>query len=549
MKKSNPIMRAALKLLISSVAVFIIFYVTLPPLNPLSSEFWTFLTAVLAIYLLPFCFTNLFTVYTLPGSAARIELARGKKSTASKIMLAAIALPIAVIIIGNIFSSTFFNAKEYANVITVNEADFATDMPETDAVTNIALMDTNSAITIGNRALGSLSDVVSQYIVNGKYTQINYQGFPKKLSCLEYDGFFKWLGNRANGVPGYIMVDPVNNTAEYQKLAEPLKYVDSAYFGEDLYRKLRFEYPTKIFGTVNFEIDESGNPFFIVSCMKPSVGLFGAYDVNEVIIFNPCDGSSEKYSIGEVPRWVDIVYDGYLAEDKYNWHGTLSGGFWNSVIGNKGCKQTTDDFGYLMHDDDVWYYTGVTSVTADASNIGFIVSNARTGEYKYYAVVGAEEYSAMSAAEGEVQEKNYVASFPALINISGEATYIMVLKDNSGLVKLYALVNVEHYSLVATGETQAKAIDAYRKLLSENGVINGAEAEKDIAHVKVTSIEKLVIDGNSCWFFLCDDGNYYKINIAEDALALFINVGDTLGISYSETENAGIRAVLSWVKE
>ena len=549
MKKSNSIMRAALKLIISSVAVFIIFYVTLPPLNPLSSEFWTFLTAVLAIYLLPFCFTNLFTVYTLPGSAARIELARGKKSTASKIMLAAIALPIAIIIIGNIFSSTFFNAKEYANVITVNEADFATDMPETDAVTNIALMDTNSAITIGNRALGSLSDVVSQYIVNGKYTQINYQGFPKKLSCLEYDGFFKWLGNRTNGVPGYIMVDPVNNTAEYQKLTEPLKYVDSAYFGEDLYRKLRFEYPTKIFGTVNFEIDESGNPFFIVSCMKPSVGLFGAYDVNEVIIFNPCDGSSEKYSIGEVPRWVDIVYDGYLAEDKYNWHGTLSGGFWNSVIGNKGCKQTTDDFGYLMHDDDVWYYTGVTSVTADASNIGFIVSNARTGEYKYYAVVGAEEYSAMSAAEGEVQEKNYVASFPALINISGEATYIMVLKDNSGLVKLYALVNVEHYSLVATGETQAKAIDAYRKLLSENGVINGAEAEKDIAHVKVTSIEKLVIDGNSCWFFLCDDGNYYKINIAEDALALFINVGDTLAFSYSETENTGIRAVLSWVKE
>lgn len=549
MKKSNSIMRAALKLLISSVAVFIIFYVTLPPLNPLSSEFWTFLTAVLAIYLLPFCFTNLFTVYTLPGSAARIELARGKKSTASKIMLAAIALPIAVIIIGNIFSSTFFNAKEYANVITVNEADFATDMPETDAVTNIALMDTNSAITIGNRALGSLSDVVSQYIVNGKYTQINYQGFPKKLSCLEYDGFFKWLGNRANGVPGYIMVDPVNNTAEYQKLSKTLKYVDSAYFGEDLSRKLRFEYPTKIFGTVNFEIDESGNPFFIVSCMKPSVGLFGAYDVNEVIIFNPCDGSSEKYSIGEVPRWVDIVYDGYLAEDKYNWHGTLSGGFWNSVIGNKGCKQTTDDFGYLMHDDDVWYYTGVTSVTADASNIGFIVSNARTGEYKYYAVVGAEEYSAMSAAEGEVQEKNYVASFPALINISGEATYIMVLKDNSGLVKLYALVNVEHYSLVATGETQAKAIDAYRKLLSENGVINGEEAEKDRVHVKVTSIEKLVIDGNSCWFFLCDDGNYYKINIAEDALALFIKEGDKLSISYSETENAGIRAVLSWVKE
>ena len=549
MKRSNPVLKTIIKLLISSAIVFLLFYLMLPPINPLANEFWIFLTAVLVIYLAPFCFGNLFKVYTLPGSAARVELARGKKSTASKIMIAAMLLPVLVVIVGNIFSSTFFNAKKYADVITVNEADFATDMPETNAVTNIALMDTNSAITIGNRALGSLSDVVSQYVVNGTYTQINYQGFPQKLSCLEYDGFFKWLGNRDDGVPGYIMVDPVNNTAEYKKLEKPLKYVDSAYFGEDLYRKLRFEYPTKIFGTVNFEVDEDGNPFFIVACNKPKVGMFGAYDVSEVIIFNPCDGTSVKYSVGEVPRWVDIVFDGYLAEDKYNWHGTLSGGFWNSVIGNKGCKQTTDDFGYLMHDDDVWYYTGVTSVTADASNIGFIVSNARTGEYKYYAVVGAEEYSAMSAAEGEVQEKDYDASFPALINVSGEATYIMVLKDNSGLVKLYALVNVEHYSIVATGETQEKAIDAYRKLLYQNGIISGAEAEKDSVHVKVTSIEKLVIDGNSWWFFLCDDGNYYKINVAEDAGALFIKEGDALKISYSETETSGIKNIASWEKE
>ena len=549
MKKSPPIVSTIIKLLISTAIVFTLFYVFLPPINPLSTGFWIFLTAALVIYLAPFSLFKIFKVYTLPGSAARIEFSRETKSVKYKVMVCAVALPLVVLIVGGIFSSTFFNAKKYANVITVTEADFATDMPETDSVTNIALMDTSSAIIIGNRALGSLSDVVSQYIASGSYTQINYQGYPKKLSNLEYDGFFKWLGNRASGVPGYIMVDPVNNTAEYKKLSEPLKYVDSAYFSEDLYRKLRFSYPTKIFGTMAFEINEDGNPYFIVSCMKPQVGMFGAYDVNEVIIFNPCDGSSELYSVGEVPRWVDIVFDGYLAEDKYDWHGTLSGGFWNSIIGNKGCKQTTDDFGYLMHDDDVWYYTGVTSVTNDASNIGFIVSNARTGEYKYYSVVGAEEYSAMSAAEGEVQEKGYKASFPALINVSGEATYIMVLKDDSGLVKLYALVNVEQYSLVATGETQAQAMNAYRKLLSQNGIISGAEAEKDNVSVTVTEIEKLVIDGNSWWYLLCDDGNYYRVNIAENESALFIRTGDKIKVAYSETENAGIRGIVSWEKE
>ncbi|MGN1095614.1 MAG: hypothetical protein ACI4QR_04430, partial [Eubacteriales bacterium] len=520
----------------------------LPPVNLHSKEFWVFLTIVLAIYLIPFGVFNLFKVYSLPGSAARIEFSPATKALKTKIMLICLALPLAIMIIGGIFSSTIFNAKRYANVISVTEADFAEDMPETDTVTNIALMDTSSAIIIGNRALGSLSDVVSQYVSSEQYTQINYKGFPEKVSTIEYDGFFKWLGNHKNGVPGYIMVDPVNNTAKYNELERPMKYVNSAYFSEDLARKLRFSYPTKIFGTTAFEIDENGNPFFIVACMKPRVGLFGAYDVNEVIIFNPCDGSSELYKVGDVPRWVDIVYDGYLAEQKYDWHGTLSGGFINSIIGNRGCKQTTDDFGYLMYDDDVWYYTGVTSVTNDASNIGFIVSNARTGEYKYYSVIGAEEYSAMGAAEGEVQEKGYKASFPALINVSGKATYIMVLKDESGLVKLYALVNVEQYSLVATGSTQAEAITAYKKLLSQNGIINKDESEKDFIKLTVNEIEKCVLDGNSWWYFLCSDGNYYRKSISEDASVLFIREGDEIEFAYSETETPGIRNIIAFKK-
>ncbi|MBQ8404702.1 MAG: hypothetical protein IJX55_09845 [Clostridia bacterium] len=548
MKRINPAVSAIVKLLVSTAIVFLLFYIFLPPLNPCSTEFWIFLTAVLAIYLIPFGLTKLFKVYSLPGSATRVEFSPQTRTVKYKIMVAVVALPIAVIVVGGIFSSTFFNAKKYAGVISVTEADFATDMPETNSVTNIALMDTDSAVTIGNRALGSLSDVVSQYVSSGEYTQINYQGTPQKLSNLEYDGFFKWLGNRANGIPGYVMVDPVNNTAEYKKLAAPLKYVESGYFGDDLMRTLRFNYPTKIFGTIAFEIDEAGTPYFIVSCMSPKVGLFGAYDVSEVIIFNPADGTHTKVPVGEVPQWIDIVYDGYLAEDKYNWHGLLSGGFWNSVIGNKGCKQTTDDFGYLMYDDDVWYYTGVTSVTADASNIGFIVSNARTGEYKYYSVVGAEEYSAMNAAEGEVQEKGYEASFPALINVSGEATYIMVLKDASGLVKLYALVNVEHYSIVATGETQAAAMAAYKKLLSQNGIAGGGASADTTTDVTVKEIEKLVIDGNSFFYFLCSDGNYYRVSVAEDESVLFIREGDALTVTYAETGTAGIRNILEWTE-
>ena len=535
------------RLLPGAVISFLVYYITLPPMNIFSTGFWVFLFFTLLAYLLPFGLTKLFTidVKRIKGKKVGYTLRRGTSGKSAFICLAVVAVPLAVLLLGGVFSSTFFHARSYAGIIEVTEADFATDMPETEGITNIALMDTPSATIIGNRALGDLADVVSQFELSENYTQINYHGTPQKVGNLEYAGFFKWIGNHKNGVPGYVMVDPVNNTATYNKLETPMKYTDSAYFGEDLTRKLRFDYPTKIFGTVSFELDETGTPYFIVACMKPQVGLFGAMDVSEVILFNPADGSSTICSVTDVPRWVDIVYNGYLAEDKYDWHGTLSGGFWNSVIGNKGCKKATDDFGYLMYDDDVWYYTGVTSVNQDASNIGFILSNARTGTYKYYSVVGAEEYSAMGAAEGEVQEKGYNAAFPALVNISGEPTYLMVLKDDHNLVKLYALVNVKKYSVVVTAPTQAEAIETYRERLYQEGILQRPETpavEPETATVTLTEVRDVAVNGNTRIYFYGDDGRVYRLDTVTDA-ALLLRTGMTVTFTYTETDTAGVRAV------
>jgi hypothetical protein len=293
--------------------------------------------------------------------------------------------------------------------------------------------------------------------------------------------------------------------------------------------------------------------------MTPKVSIFGAFDVNEVVIFNPCDGSSELYALEDVPSWVDNVFTGALASQKYDWHGTLANGFWNSVIGNKDCKVTTDDFGYIVIEDDVWFFTGVTSVSNDESNIGFIISNARTGEYKFYSVIGAEEYSAMNAAEGAVQEKGYVASFPSLINASGEATYIMVLKDKGGLVKLYALVNVENYSIVATGSTQAEAKEAYIKLLKEEGIIDDSveipdknedtqtPAETKDITVTVKQIRFMTLNGES-YIYLKDKNNVlYKMEVSEDESVLLIEENDKIDITYSDTDvNEKIKQIVSW---
>lgn len=551
----NALIATLIALLVGAIG----YYLFLPPLNLQAKSFWIFLTVVIAAFTVPFCIMNAVGrnewLFQKNGGKIYIKKKDGKSGARLPIWAVAVILaPVLVLIVGGIVSSTLFHAKAYAGIITVEEAVFEEDMPETDSVTNIALMDSDTAAVIGNRTLGSLANVVSQYGVAPSYTQINYLRTPKKVANLEYLGFFKWIGNRENGIPGYVMVDPVRNDAEYIELDTPLLYTESGYFGDDLERKLRFSYPTKIFDTVAFEIDEEGKPYYIVSCVKPQVAMFGAMDVTEVIIFDPTDGSSEIKPVSEAPEWIDCVYNGYLACEKYDWHGLLSGGFFNSVIGNVGCKQTTDDFGYIVIGDDVWYFTGVTSVTADESNIGFIISNARTGEYKFYPVVGAEEYSAMGAAEGEVQEKGYTASFPSLVNISGEATYIMVLKDAHSIVKLYALVNVENYSIVATGATQDEVMVQYKELLVQNDVIAPPEEElppeKEPQSVTVTvkDIRIVTIDGSSFLYLTAEDGAVYKGSFRDDETLILIENGDSLSLKVLPTEHEKIFAILEWAE-
>ena len=526
------------------------YYFLLPAFNVHSYGFWLYLALVITAFSIPWLNLSIKDIVASVNNAKYSPQTRKKynmkhtSNRASLLALTAILVPIAVIVLGAICSSTVFRARGYARVINVTESVFNEDMPETTEITHIALMDTASAEVLGDKTLGALSEVISQYEVSDYYTQINFGGSPKKVSNLEYDNFFKWIMNNTTGVPGMVMVDPVKSDAEYIELKSPMIYVNSAYFGQDLERKLRFEYPTKIFDSISFEIDEDKNPYYIVSCLKPRVGLFGAKDINEVIIFNPCDGSSTIYALEDVPSWVDIVFTGDLACEKFDWQGLLSGGFINSIIGNVGCKQTTDDYGYVALGDDVWYFTGVTSVTADKSNVGFMLSNARTGEYKFYPVIGAEEHSAMAAAEGQVQEKGYVASFPSLVNVSGQATYIMVLKDDTGIVKLYALVNVENYSIVATGSTQAAVMSAYKKLLQQNNI--GIGNKNESTTITVENVRIAMVSDVATVYITATDGKVYKGYLEADEALILIRVGDVLDISYFEGDTNGVFVISYW---
>ncbi len=444
------------------------------------------------------------------------------------------------------FGSPMFNATRYAEILAVKESDFATDLAESVGTDSIALMDTASARMLGDREIGSLSDVVSQYNVSYDYTQIDYNGKPVKVAALDYAGFFKWLNN--SHVNGYVTVDPVSMSASFHR-CEGMKYVPSAYLFEDAARHLWLKYPTLMLDNLHFEIDEEGKPYYVASVIEKSIGLFGGRTVSGCVVMDPVTGDTVRYAVDQVPRWVDVVFHGNLICEQYNWHGVYQNGYWNSLFAKKGCKQVTtytisenveaeeveddipvSDYGYVAKDGDIWIYTGITSVNGDSSNIGFLLANERTGESRYYVIAGADEKSAMAAAEGEVQEKGYQASFPSLINIDGEPTYIMVLKDSGGLVKLYATVNVQQYNLVTTAPTQAECIAKYKALLGLDGANEPAEETKTVT-MTVAQVKYITIDGNTYVYLIDAEGAMYKAKAADHEAMLLLQAGDKVELT------------------
>ncbi len=521
----------------------IAYYFIVPSLNIHTVSFWVWF--IFTLFGLLICSLD----FNAASSEIKMKPAEKLDDTTpvSKVIIVVMIASVVIVIIGGIISSPLFMSDKYAGLINISDGDFATDIVESENINDIALMDTESAQIIGDRAIGSLSDVVSQYEVSDTYSTIDYNGKPMKVAPLEYAGFFKYMNNKDEGIPGYVLVDPVKNEATYVELEKPIKYSPSACFSYDLNRHIQTSYPTYDFYGYFFELDNEGNPYYVCPVMEPNAGLFGAKDVKGIVLCDPCTGDCEYLDIGNIPNWVDRVYDGDLACKKYDWYGNLSGGFINSIIGNKGCKVTTDDYGYKVMDGDVWVYTGVTSVNGDQSNIGFVMMNSRTGESKYYSVAGAEEHSAMDSAEGQVQNLGYTASFPSLINIEGIPTYIMVLKDDAGLVKMYALVNVEKYNIVATGTTQREALASYKKLMVENGILSSTQdIGEDIPNKMITveSIQFITMEGETYVYITAKDGSVYKQNFAENESLIFIKAEDRIKMYYNETET-GINELIS----
>lgn len=544
MKKSTIVKIAGV--IIALIAAFIYYYITLPAFNLHSIGTWWFLITILVVVGIVISLRT-GDVVKSDKLNGMIKEFRPGTGLGVKIIFGIVAIMLVVLAIGTFLSSPVINAKKYRDLMPVEEGNFAQDIKQVDYNT-IPLLDKSSASLLGDRKMGSMVDMVSQFEVGSDYTQINYNGRPVRVTPLVYANTIKWFTNTKNGIPAYMMIDMATQDTTCVQLAEGIKYSKSEYFNRNIYRHLRFKYPTYIFGDqLFFEIGDDGTPYWICPVKKFNIGLFGGETVGRVVICNAVTGVCEDYHIDDVPQWVDKVYQAELLMQLYDYHGTLQHGYFNSILSQKDCLTTTNGYNYIALDDDVWVYSGVTSVNGDQSNVGFVLMNQRTMETKFYKVEGAIEDSAMSSAEGQVQNLGYVATFPLLLNIAEEPTYFIALKDGAGLVKMYAMVNVEKYQWVAIGDTVKECEKAYRELLETNGISSEAAGVSEAVSGKIEAMANVVIEGNTHYYiYLEGKEQIYDINLsANEDFAKIIKYqpGDT--ISMNTIPDAGLVSVTS----
>ncbi|MFV0552480.1 MAG: CvpA family protein [Anaerorhabdus sp.] len=513
------------KNLLFALVVFLVlsfgcFYVLLPALTIQSYSSLIIFGAIIAVS---------YFIYIVGANITK-PLTTVKLSFKASVVIGVV---IVVAVVGGFIYSPIFMSSTYAKRIDVTDGNFKEDIPPVD-LNNLPLLDKSSTEKVGDRVMGQLPELISQFSVSEQYTQISYNGRLVRVTPLEYNGFFKWFGNRNEGIPGYIMVDSTTGEASLIKLPEGMKYAASGFFNDNLQRHIRFQYPTELLSTSVFEIDDEGNPYYVTPVLKVK-WIEMLPDIKGAILTNPIDGSSTYYDVADVPKWVDHVYPASLVIEQANSWGSYQDGWLNSFIGQKNVRTTTQGYTYLADDTDIFVYTGITSATADQSNIGFILINLRTKDTKFYAVPGAEEFSAMASAQGAVQEKGYISTFPLLINLDNRPTYLSSLKDSAGLVKAYAFVDVQDYQKVKVTDSNLGLVAAAKSYLQMLGANSGEILTgQDITGI-ITDIQNVVIDGNSYYYLtLQNDEIIYKAIITLDDRLPFIHVGDKISFSHSD---------------
>ncbi|MCL2531380.1 MAG: hypothetical protein FWE40_04415 [Oscillospiraceae bacterium] len=525
-------LRIALSLVGSLLTAIIAFFFMMPAINFRSPDFYAYLLLVIVSFVV--------LLYLFSNASKQAEFMPWVKRTSMPAI--AIALVIALFFgAAWVFSSPFFLARRYHQIMPVQELTFAEEIDEVDFGL-LPKIDEAAARIIAETTLGELIDVVSQFELSQNSTQIVYNGRPVRVFPLAYVDAIRWINNTSTGLPGFVMVYMDDRTSEFHRLdqGQYIRFTDEEHFFRLLQRHLRLRFPTYLLGTASFEIDNDRNPYWVVPRLNRTVGLVGGEDVIGVLLVNAVTGDITEYDLADVPEWVNRVYNASLLRQQFNWFGLYGEGFWNSILGQRGVWQATPNYNYLIQRNDVYMYSGVSAAGgAEHSIIGFVLVNQRTREAHFYQIAGAAETFAQNAAQGAVQAHGWRATHPLLINVSGHATYFMALKDNNNNVQGFAMTNVEQFNLINVwAESLDVAIERYLVALEAHGLDVNPDSPyyaitPNMTSGAIASIRQVHIGGTTNLLIrLQGDSAYYRMAVTNSNVYLaLLNVGDVITIT------------------
>ena len=448
-----------------------------------------------------------------------------------------IGMMLTIFAVSFVFTSKIFHYEKYRELAgEIKTHEFKDDISVVD-ISKLPILTSDGAKKIADKKIGEMTSLGSQMTIG----ELNMQIVNDTLyyvAPLEYTGFLKWKNNKGV-IPGYIMVNAQKDneaTLVRELNGKPIeiKYSKNNYFSGNIYRKVFNENKYKELSNYTFEIDDKGNPYWVVSVLEKTIFSSG-YKTVGVLTVNAQTGETKEYNIKNAPKWIDRIQPLEIVNENLNNWGTLIHGVFN--FSKKDTLKTTDGYKMIYNDGIGYYYTGITSVGNDESLVGFILTDTRTGKSNMYKVNGAIESSAMQSAQGKVQEKELNANYPVLINIQNKPTYFMSMIDNAGLIKGYSFVNVENYNLVGFGEDIQDAFSNYVKLLGKGkaNLSNSSKKEKfegviDRIGAKMSENQlyyTVVLNGNKDIFIVPD--NFIDVTVS--------NVGDNVEIEYIKNED------------
>ncbi|PRR83848.1 cell shape-determining protein [Clostridium vincentii] len=447
-------------------------------------------------------------------------------------------------------SSPMVSYKSHRDLIgTVNEIEFSDEIENID-LNQLPIIDTELAEKLADKKLGEIPSLGSQVSI-GELTLQSIKGELYYVAPLEHSSIIKWLTNR-KGTSGYIKVSATNQNdvqliTELNGVALNIKYLDSSYFFSDLRRASYLRDMKAGHTDFTFELDDDGNPYWVITRYDTAVGI-SERKATGALVMNAQTGTSETYDISDLPVWVDRIQPTNFIVNYLDKWGSLVHGVFN--FADKDKLKTTEGMNLIFNKNECFYYTGITSIGNDEGLVGFTLTNTRTAETTMYKTAGAIESAAMKSAEGKVQQFGYTATFPYLINIQGESTYFTTLKDSSGLVKQFAMVNVKNYNTVAVGDTLQGTLNKYLEVLTSTNIsLEGTNQDEsidgEIERIGVvvkegTSIYDVKLKGEEEKIFSVstETSRNVALSKAGDMVRIkYINVGDSKYILVSGFEN------------